>query len=194
MKKTLFLTLFLALIVFRGYSQKNPAVTIGYLYSGNTGNHGVGVGFIRNVWKKGVFMTDANYFFKHYHGYFAENHQKEYYSRYIAFNLNLGYNVTLTKNINLIPYVGVGYFQEFINGYMSSEGTPPVSGVPHSGAPYHVKLKDYPSTITTNLGFLVEYHLSNRFMATGGLKYMLDTYDGTHNDFPYLTTGIGYKF
>jgi hypothetical protein len=75
-----------------------------------------------------MFLSDMNYFFQKYHGIFEDNFQKEYYNNYYALNLNLGYNVILSKNVCLLPYSGVGVFHEQIDGYVSSQGASGGSG------------------------------------------------------------------
>lgn len=180
-------------IVAYASSQNNTSLSINYHHLNNAGNHGIGAGFKTNLWKKVSLVSDVGYFFQKYHGIFEKNFQKEYYDTYYAVNLNLGYNISLSKNICLLPYAGAGVFFENIDGYISSKGRPAGSGHPGS-PPYHVSIDDNVSAPLANIGFLIEFYLSEHLFFTGGTKYQIDIYDGTQNNFPYLTFGAGYKF
>ncbi|TDN98308.1 hypothetical protein [Sunxiuqinia elliptica] len=194
MKKLLILSVLLG-FVFYASSQNNTSVSLNYQYLHETGSHGIGAGFKTRIWKDFALLSDVNYFFKKYHGTFEDNFEKEYYSRYASLNLNIGYNLSLSENISLLPYAGLGIFYENINGYISSQGKN-LSGVgapSDIGAPYHVSIDDNLTAPLGNIGFLIEYYLSDQIFLTGGAKYQVDLYDGTYSSFPNLTVGIGYK-
>ena len=111
----------LSCMVLNAFSQKSTSLSLNYQYLSEAGNHGIGIGFKTRLWKNVVLLSDANYFFKNYHGIFEEKSQKEFYTRYAALNLNVGYNIVLSEKFSLIPFTGLGVFYQNIDGYINIE-------------------------------------------------------------------------
>jgi hypothetical protein len=189
-KKLIPITIIFSCMVLNAFSQKSTSLSLNYQYLSEAGNHGIGIGFKTSLWKDVVLLSDANYFFKNYHGIFEEKSQKEYYTRYAALNLNIGYNIVLSEKFNLIPFAGLGVFYQNNDGYIYIEG-----GGSWYNSPYtSVSIDENYTAPLANIGLLAEYYLSEHIFINGGIKGQIDIYDGTQNDFPCFTLGGGYRF
>lgn len=189
MKKITITFIFFSLVYYVS-SQNRTSLSLNYQYLHKAGNHGIGAGFKTKLWKNVVLLSDANYFFKNYHGIFKEKSQKEYYTRYATLNLNVGYNIVLSEKFNLIPFAGLGVFYQNIDGYISIEAG---GSWPYYSPHTYVSIDENYIAPLANIGLLAEYYLSEHIFINGGIKGQIDIYDGTQNDFPCLTLGLGYR-
>ena len=106
-QKLIPITIIFSCMVLNAFSQKSTSLSLTYQYLAEAGNQGIGIGFKTRLWKNVVLLSDASYFFKNYHGIFEEKSQKEFYTRYAALNLNVGYNIVLSEEFSLIPFAGL---------------------------------------------------------------------------------------
>lgn len=203
MKKTVFLFAVCTSLWFSSMAQQH-AVAVNYLNLGKLDdrgwNSGVGVQakfHLKNSW---YLIPDVGYFFEKtnlpYHKD-DNNFQKDSH-QYLFGNVNVGYSFSLSNRLKLVPYIGTGFYQDFIKHLHVSSGSDngyrdPSSGT-NPGYPPHNILDEYSdSMIMLNLGFLAEYNITKNMFLTAGSKYMLDSYSQS-SYIPYLNFGMGCRF
>jgi len=185
-----------------------PSLSLNYLFIGNKEKYGAGVP--KNITHHGIgiqskihlknhfiLMPDIGYFFSDYGktGSSATNYS-EYKTQYFTANVNLAFVVPFTKSFSILPFVGVGYFQEYNQMHLVGSGgggyQDPSGG--HQGGYYNIIVNDNPGSLVCNLGLNLELQLLKNIFLTAGLKYMLDPYDTKYNSFPHINVGVGYSF
>ena len=195
------------------YAQSS--VSLNYLYIGNKEKYAPaisndlvhnGIGIQGKIHLKNQFylMPDIGYFFpdyeeKIYLGTTPPNTDswRENKVRYYVANVNLAYNIPLTKNFSILPFAGVGYFQEYAwmrYGTGNPTDTPTTQEPGGIVMPNAVTEKNNSSSIVCNIGFNMEFYLYKNIFITAGLKYQNDIYNTKYNAFPYINAGIGYSF
>lgn len=181
------------------YAQEN-SLSLNYLNigTGDVANWNSGIGAQAKIQLKNklFLLPDAGYIFenvktlqKSSSGYSKKSNS------YLFANVNLAYSLIPKGFLNIIPYIGAGYYHDFVKTRMYSKGSGS-SGIglpPGIGAPYDVIDKYTDPKIMANIGVLIEKNITDRVFITIGCKYMIDTYSGDSYA-PYCNAGIGYSF
>jgi len=203
MKKAMCLFTVCIVLCFSSMAQTNT-VSFNYLNLGkvdkNGWNSGVGIQVkihLKNNW---YLLPDAGYLFEKISTpyYKDDGNFRQESHQYLFGNVNVGYSFSLSNNLKLVPYIGVGYYQDFRKNLYVSSGSgggyqDPSGGYPQGYAPVNIVDKFSDSMIMFNLGFLAEYNITENVFLTAGCKYMLDIYNKS-NYIPYLNIGVGYRF
>jgi hypothetical protein len=197
MRKTIF-AIMLCCLVVSGANAQGISFSANYLYLGEKGSYGFGVtpdngyhgiGIQSKIHLKNRFylMPDMGYFFNVYGYNRNSSNFKESYMQFYVANVNIGYKAPLCKSFSFLPYLGVGYFHEYVqvHYYVGSGG--------YFGGGDVIE-KDNIFALVANLGFAFEYNLTDPLFVIAGLKYLYDPYEPKNSGFPHFNVGIGYQF
>ena len=220
MKKTVLITVlcFLGAIAISAQS----SISLNYLYLGGKNKHastgvvgtdiGVSKGLVDNgigiqgkIRLKGRFyiMPDLGYFFEESEK-ITKSSRPLYYQeskvQYYAANVNFAYAILPKESMSIFLIAGAGYFHEsawlhvFFEGYGSSSQPPYSYELGPNRQPFDISGKVNYASIISNIGFNMEFHVSQNIFVNAGMKYMLDINDTKYSGFPHINIGIGYSF
>ena len=179
---------------------QEKAISFNYLNigkgDGGNWNSGVGVQAKLQLKNRLFLLPDAGYIFENVKTLQKSNsgYSKKSNS-YLFANVNLAYSLIPKGFLNIIPYIGAGYYHDFVKTRMYSKGSGSSGIGLHPGicAPYDVIDKYTDPKIMANIGVLIEKNITENVFLTIGCKYMIDTYSGDSYA-PYFNAGIGYCF
>ena len=194
MKKAVLFFLVVGLISFVSEAREK-SVSLNYSNIGtSTGywNSGVGLQGKFQLKNRLFLLPDAGYLF----GRTKTDHHTDYtFSKesndYLFTNINLGFSLNPGGYFVLMPYIGVGYYHDFVKRTVKGAISSPSGGGGHS--PYYWAEKYSTGILTANVGILAEVYISDNIFFTFGCKYMIDTHN-RNGYVPYFNAGVGYSF